>query len=184
VGTRDREYADAHPRNPASAERRRLPMVRIGKDYRFDTTCRLAHCKREHSHMKRTYTGSCHCGAVRYEVDVDLSEGTIKCNCSICAKARSWFAAVPPTSVRLLAGAGDLSEYRFSSRKIHHLFCKHCGVRPFSWGEDSGPGRRFYALNIAALDDASAEELAAAPVSYVDGRHDDFRSPPAETRHL
>jgi hypothetical protein len=68
--------------------------------------------------------------------------------------------------------------------QIHHLFCKHCGVRPFSWGEDSGPGRRFYAVNIAALDDASAEELAAAPVSYVDGRHDDFRSPPAETRHL
>ena len=134
--------------------------------------------------MKRTYTGSCHCGAVRYEVDLDLSEGTIKCNCSICSKARSWLAAVPPTAVRLLAGGGDLSEYRFNKRRIHHLFCKHCGVRPFAWGEESTPRGRFYAVNIACLDDASDEELASAPVTYVNGRHDDFRSPPAETSHL
>lgn len=28
-----------------------------------------------------TYTGSCHCGRVAFEV-----EGTITCNCSICAR--------------------------------------------------------------------------------------------------
>src|SRR5688500_19549460 len=60
-----------------------------------------------------TYTGSCHCGAVRFEADLDLDEGSNRCNCSYCAKARAWFAfAKGPERFRLLDGAG-VSEYRW-----------------------------------------------------------------------
>jgi hypothetical protein len=32
-----------------------------------------------------TYTGGCHCGAVRFEVDVE-EHRAVECNCSICTK--------------------------------------------------------------------------------------------------
>src|SRR5688500_5951222 len=54
--------------------------------------------------MKRIYSGGCHCGAVRYDVEADLSQGTVKCNCSICSKSRAWLVAVGSADFRLLQG--------------------------------------------------------------------------------
>jgi hypothetical protein len=134
--------------------------------------------------MKKTYKGSCHCGAVRYEADLDLAEGTVKCNCSICAKTRLWLVAIKGDAFRLLAGAEDLTEYQFGSGKIHHQFCKHCGVRPFSRAQRPNPADLHYALNVSCLDDVDDSELLNVPVIFVNGRQNDFGSAPAETRHL
>lgn len=134
--------------------------------------------------MKKPYRGSCHCGAVRYEADLDLGEGSIKCNCSICAKVRNWIAMVKPEAFRLLEGEGDLRDYQFGRKVIHHLFCQHCGVHSFGWADSPDFGGKVYAVNVTCLDDATDEELAEMPVRYVDGRDDDWETPPGETRHL
>jgi hypothetical protein len=133
--------------------------------------------------MQRTYTGSCHCSAVRYEADIDLSQGTFKCNCSICTKARVWLTTIKPDAFRLLAGNDDLTEYQFNTKNIHHLFCKHCGVRSFGWGENSERDK-FYAIYVTCLDNVDIDELVSAPITYIDGRHDNWQSPPTETRYL
>lgn len=131
----------------------------------------------------KTYRGSCHCGAVRFEADVDLSQGTLRCNCSIGTKIRFWPAIVKPASFRLLAGHADLTKHLFNTKTDQHLFCRHCGVHPFVIGNSPRSGA-FYAANVTCLDDVSIDELAGAPITYLDGRNDNWHTPPAETRHL
>jgi hypothetical protein len=132
---------------------------------------------------KKTYSGSCHCGAVRFEADTDLSEGTFRCNCSICFKTRAWMAAVPAASFRLLSGEQNLRDYQFGPKRIHHFFCSTCGVRPYAQGQDPN-GNGFYAVRVNCLDGVDVKEFVDAPIKYFDMHHDNMKTPPAETRHL
>lgn len=113
----------------------------------------------------KTYTGSCHCGDVRFEVRADLSH-VISCNCSICSRAGYLLAFVPAEQFELLAGENAQTDYQFHTKNIHHLFCTRCGVRSF--GRGTGPGgKAMYAINVRTLDGV---DLDALSVHKVDGR--------------
>lgn len=133
--------------------------------------------------MKKSYSGSCHCGAVRYEANIDLTAGTGRCNCSICRKNRHWGAMLQPGDFRLLAGSGELGGYQFGNKTAHHEFCRHCGVHTFIRGTLPG-GRSYVSVQRATLDNASDAELAGASIQYCNGRDNKWEEAPAETRSL
>lgn len=133
--------------------------------------------------MMKTYSGSCHCGAVRFEAEIDLTQSTYRCNCSICRRTRFWPAVVMLEHFRLLAGEGELTQYLFNTRKNHHYFCRHCGVRAFGVGNDTPVGK-MYGVNVMCLEGVPDEELARIPITYVDGRSDNWQQAPAVFAHL
>jgi hypothetical protein len=134
--------------------------------------------------MRKTHRGSCHCGAVSFECDVDLAQGTSRCNCSICSKSRFWKAFFPAADFRLVKGEQMLTDYTFGSGAIRHRFCKACGVKVFGAAtfdtefEGKPLKGEFRAINVAALDDVAPEELDGLPVKYEDGMHDRWESAP------
>ena len=133
--------------------------------------------------MLKTYHGSCHCGTIKFEAAIDLTQNTYRCNCSICRRTRFWAAIVKPESFRIIQGESDLTQYLFNTKKNHHYFCKHCGVRAFGVGNETPMGE-IYGVNVMCLENATDAELENAPITYVDGRDDNWQHAPAFFRHL
>ena len=114
----------------------------------------------------RKYAGSCHCGAVRFEIETDLTEAT-ECSCSICTKKGALHHRVPPERFTLVAGRDALALYQFGTKKAKHWFCKHCGMHPFG-NPRAAPD--MVIINIRCLDDYDAEK-ANIEVRTFDGRN-------------
>jgi hypothetical protein len=112
------------------------------------------------------YTGSCHCGAVRYSVEADLSQPVIACNCSMCGRSGTLLAFVPAEKFTLEQGSESLSDYQFNRQHIHHLFCRVCGIKSFARG--IGPdGKEMAAVNVRCL---AGVEPSTLEIQQFDGR--------------
>jgi hypothetical protein len=78
----------------------------------------------------RTCTGSCHCGAVRFEITSDFPELTT-CDCSICRRKNALMVKVHESRFKFLSGADQLAKYQFHTHTAQHFFCRICGIYPF-----------------------------------------------------
>ena len=78
-----------------------------------------------------TCSGGCHCGRVRYQIEIPERILVNRCSCSICQKSGYLHLIVPADRFKLLGGEQDLLEYRFHTGAARHLFCGVCGIKSF-----------------------------------------------------
>lgn len=96
-----------------------------------------------------TRTGSCLCGAVRYEVSGRLRP-VIFCHCNQCRKQTGHVMAATaarPEELHIHDDNGTLKWYR-SSDAAERGFCANCGSTLFWRGE----GRDYWAIAAGTLD--------------------------------
>jgi len=110
------------------------------------------------------YQGSCHCGAVRFEVQAPPDLEVEECNCSICTKAGYLHLILPASRFTLLEGEDAMQTYRFNTGAARHTFCRTCGIKPFYVPRSNPDG---FAVNARCLD-TRPRSLSVVPF---DGEH-------------
>ncbi|WP_210395230.1 GFA family protein [Motiliproteus sediminis] len=113
------------------------------------------------------YSGSCHCGAVRFSLQTETIDRGLRCNCSICVRKGALMSpeVYDVQQLRYEAEADALVCYQFGSGVAKHFFCGRCGIYPFHETLRQ-PGH--YRVNLGCIDQLDATTL---PFQVFDGKH-------------
>lgn len=104
------------------------------------------------------HTGSCHCGAVKFEVHTPLEPAT-RCNCSLCRRKGALMSpAFAADALHIVQGREQLSMYQFNTRVAQHYFCKVCGIYPF---HQTRKDPNAWRVNLGCLDGIDPYALAS-----------------------
>jgi len=108
-------------------------------------------------------TGSCHCGAIRYEAEVDPASASV-CHCTDCqilsGSAFRVTIRAALGSFRLLAGTPRVyTKTAESGAQREQAFCEHCGSPLYA--TSPGPEPRLYSLRAGTLHERAALRPAA-----------------------
>ena len=121
------------------------------------------------------HAGSCHCGAVTFRFDCEITELTT-CDCSLCVKKNALMTKVPESAMTILAGEDALTLYQWNTRRAKHYFCKHCGIYVFH-RKRSQPDH--FGVNIFCLD---GFDHSAVPVRATEGKGMSVEDPSARAQ--
>jgi hypothetical protein len=121
----------------------------------------------------RTYRGSCHCGRVRFEVDMSLDHVRV-CDCSICRRRGALIHRVAEDRLRILTPLDELTLYQWHTHTAEDWFCRTCGILPFrrprhrTAEEEAAGAPPFsgWSVNVRCLEGV---DLDAIPVQRVHG---------------
>lgn len=122
--------------------------------------------------IAEVFRGSCHCGAVKFEVRTAI-EPALRCNCSLCRRKGALMSQTfSREDLTILSDEKDLTLYQFNTRVAKHYFCRHCGIYPFHqtrmdptrWRVNVGclEGVDPYALETSVADGASLSVMEDA----------------------
>jgi len=111
------------------------------------------------------HKGGCHCGAVKYEVEVHENLDVSECNCSICSKSGYLHLIVPQSKFKLLSGEDNLKTYTFDTHEAKHLFCKTCGIKSFYIPRSHPDG---ISVNVRCLDNSTIKSIT---IEHFDGKN-------------
>lgn len=76
-----------------------------------------------------TKKGSCHCGAVEFEIELHNGfENIRRCNCSLCRRKGAVMASVRKDRLTVTKGKDKLSLYQWNTKQAKHYFCNVCGI--------------------------------------------------------
>lgn len=121
--------------------------------------------------------GSCLCGDVHFEVELDPTKGS-RCNCSLCTKLGATGSLVKPSAFRLLCPVSALSSFTRTPEIGTRFFCARCHVYCFGKGHLEMLGGDFVSVNLNCID---GYDETRAELVYWDGRHDNWNAGPRST---
>jgi len=105
---------------------------------------------------------SCHCGAVKLEVEVEVAPTELtSCNCSICRRLGTLWCYFAPALVRV---TGPTATYRWGDKTLDLHRCASCGCTTHWVATD--PDYQRMGVNARLLDPAIVE---AARIRRLDG---------------
>ena len=116
---------------------------------------------------KTLYTGSCHCGEVKFQFHSLPIKTALQCNCSICIRKNSIMSSdyIAQSDFEFISGQESLSLYHWGDKDVNHWFCKHCGIYPF---HDAiyEPGK--YRVNLGCISGLDSRDLE---IKQFDGKN-------------
>ena len=80
--------------------------------------------------MKKTYIGSCHCGKVRFEVDMNLDHVRV-CDCTVCKKRGALNHRVEEKDIQIFTPLDELIQYKWHTMRATDYICPVTTVPTF-----------------------------------------------------
>jgi hypothetical protein len=121
--------------------------------------------------------GSCLCGDVKFEVELDLTQGS-RCNCTMCTKLGTTGSVVKPAAFTLLSPESALASFTRTPEIGRRFFCARCHIFCFGKGHLDVLGGDFVSVNLHCVD---GFDVTRTTLVYWDGRHNNWSAGPRPT---